>query len=322
MNWIECLEHYGIEYATRGPNTKRGEVSVRCPWCADEDPSQHLGISLTEELWGCHRDATHRGKSSTRLISALLSVSTSQARLIYTQFSHSDPDGLDSALAWLTGEAPITHEQPHKPPQMPAECAKPIRPQGTTSRFWAYLRARGFDDPQALITAYNLTCCETGRYKNRVIIPYVTNQKLVGWTGRVIGVPTMAPRYLTSSEAVKATFLNADGLREGGRLLILTEGPFDALKLDFYARPYGVRATCSSGVSLTVDQAITINDLCQGFEQVCVLFDTNASGPAFQAADWVISRRAYVGHLPDGVKDPGDFTPAQAAAFANSQIAG
>ena len=32
MDWVRLLEDSRIEYVTRGPNTKRGEVSVRCPF--------------------------------------------------------------------------------------------------------------------------------------------------------------------------------------------------------------------------------------------------------------------------------------------------
>jgi hypothetical protein len=32
MDWVKLLEDSNIEYVTRGPNTKRGEVSTRCPF--------------------------------------------------------------------------------------------------------------------------------------------------------------------------------------------------------------------------------------------------------------------------------------------------
>jgi hypothetical protein len=32
MEWMSFLNDANIEYVTRGPNTKKGEVSVRCPF--------------------------------------------------------------------------------------------------------------------------------------------------------------------------------------------------------------------------------------------------------------------------------------------------
>src|ERR1700690_250170 len=101
MDWIRFLDENNIHYVTRGPNTKRGEVSVHCPMCGDEDPSEHLGINLQTEKWGCLRDQSHRGKSARTLIKAMLGCSSPQAGLIVRQYSHSDPDSLESALLTL-----------------------------------------------------------------------------------------------------------------------------------------------------------------------------------------------------------------------------
>src|SRR5437773_2381680 len=104
MNWEKLLSNNGIEYVTSGSNTKRGEISVKCPFCGDDDPSEHMGISLTKDVWGCHRNAQHRGKNLRRLISALLGCSSSQAAIIVQQYNQSDPDDLEVALQSMLKE--------------------------------------------------------------------------------------------------------------------------------------------------------------------------------------------------------------------------
>src|SRR5258706_108308 len=101
MDWRRFLEENNITFVDRGPNTKRGEVSIQCPMCGQDDPSEHLGINLQTGKWGCHRDANHRGKASRTLIKAILGCSSQQAGLIVKQYSHSDPDTLEAALFTL-----------------------------------------------------------------------------------------------------------------------------------------------------------------------------------------------------------------------------
>src|ERR1700744_5146204 len=104
MEWVRFLDENNIHYVTRGPNTKRGEVSIRCPMCEDDDPSEHLGINLESSNWGCHRDASHRGKSARHLIKSILGCSSTQAGLVVKQYSHSDPDSLEAALTALEAD--------------------------------------------------------------------------------------------------------------------------------------------------------------------------------------------------------------------------
>ena len=309
MDWVALLEDHRIPYVTRGSNTKKGEVSVKCPYCGEDDPSEHLGINLTSENWGCHRNAEHRGRSPNRLIAALLGCSNQQAKLIAAQYSRADPDTLEQALAALTGtsEPPkAVKGQPH--PVMPTDF-RHIKPKGLTMGFWYYLQARGFDDVADLCFHYDLKCALTGNWKGRIIIPFYQKGELIGWTGRAITDPVHAPRYLSSSNAVKQCVFNEDTLFDGGRLLFIVEGPFDALKLDYYGEPSGARATCVFGTSMSIDQLATLSRLRRRFKKVVILFDSDAVEPAFYASDWLHASNVVIGQLPNGLKDPGELSP-------------
>ena len=199
MDWIALFQDNNIDYVTRGSNTKKGEVSVRCPWCGEDDPGYHLGISLTKEAYGCWRNVNHAGKSPYKLIQALLGCSYTQAKLVTGQYNHSDPDTLNEALSMLTGhENPV--KQPSKQRLKLPEGLRPILPYGTTTRFHRYLLNRGFINFKRLGSHYKIKCCATGKWKDRIIIPIYLKGHLVNWTGRALQNPINAPRYMTATE--------------------------------------------------------------------------------------------------------------------------
>jgi hypothetical protein len=314
MDWIGFFNDNSIPWVSSGPNTARGEVSIKCVWCGEDDPSQHLGVSLTSENWGCLRDPSHRGHSSTFLVGALLGCSQHQAKLVVGQYSKSDPDQIDTSDIPEVGEEWFKKAElvlPDGPEQLPA--LRPIAPLGSSARFWHYLKTRGFDDPPAVIEDYSLACCLTGRFKDRLIVPFYQRGEMVAWTGRALGNPKHAARYL-SSKRVKETIFNQDGLMRGGKVLFVTEGPFDALKMDFYGKAMGARATCALGVSLSIEQIVLLNSRRRRFERTVILFDQDAIGPAYQAMDWLTDKNVSVGQLPEGVKDPGDMNADQVIA--------
>jgi DNA primase len=139
---------------------------------------------------------------------------------------------------------------------------------------------------------------------------------LLAWTGRALGTPVSAPRYL-SSKRIKETIFNEDALMQGGRLLFITEGVFDAMKLDYHGLEQGVRATCGFGISWSMEQIVLMNSRRNRFDKTVVLFDRDAVEPAFIAKDWLPSSTVTVGQLPDGVKDPAELSKEQIQGIIN-----
>src|ERR1700733_8416251 len=316
MDWPAFLEAHHIDFVTSGPNTRRGQISTRCPWCGDDDPSQHLSISLTKDAFGCWRNAKHAGRKPYSLVAALLGCSFSQARVIVAQYNATDPASFDEAITALGG-APEAPQQPLALPEGLPPDFRQIKPTGLTSRFWRYLENRGFDDVVALTQQYGLLCCQHGRWKDRVIIPLYQGGKLIGWTARAIQPVISAPRYLSSSPAIKNTVFNEDILLQGGKILYITEGPFDAIKIDFYGSRLGVRSTCLFGVNPTVDQISILRALSKNFEQVRILFDAEAFEPALLISDWLSAKNVAIESLPVGIKDPGNLSRKQVVSLNN-----
>lgn len=311
MDWVRFLEENNVHYVTRGPNTKRGEISIKCPFCGPADPSEHLGIDLVSGKWGCHRDVSHRGTAAARLVRATLNCSSSIANKVISQYGHPDPDELDAALISLEKDnslLPVEEsERTVSEKELKAQFAKfhKIKPRGVTKRFFRYLQNRGYNNPQDLCKRYDLRCANVGRYSDRIIIPVYHDSGLLGWTSRAIIDPVSAPRYLASSGDIKTTVLNYDELKKGGDRLFIVEGPFDAIRMNGHTSPHNdisIRATCTFGTSVTVAQCALLRRLSKEFNETYVLFDEGADGPAQNLAEWAGVKVAY---LPFGVKDPG-----------------
>ena len=314
MNWVDFLTDNHIPYVTRGPNTKRGEVSVKCPWCGENDPSEHLGINLTTDMWGCHRNPAHRGKSVAYLIKGLLGCSQAQAKLVVTQYGVADPETLDQALQALT-EAPEAVERPPERLVMPPEF-RLITANGSSQRFYHYLENRGFDNPANAAHLYGLRCCTTGRWKDRIIFPVHQRGKLMAWTGRAITKSQVAPRYLSTSNAIKTSIFNEDEIYLGGRLLFITEGPIDAMKVDYYGFDHHARATCVFGTSITIEQIAILKQVSKKYKKTILLLDPDAVETSFDILEWL--PKLVMGSVPDDAEDPGAMTQQQVVALVKS----
>ncbi len=320
MDWVGFLTDHDIAYVTRGPNTRRGQLSIKCPFCGEDDPSEHLSISLEKDAWGCWRNAEHCGRAPHTLMAALLGCGIGPARALAKAYTAADPEGIGQALAALTAtpEAPkpmAGHEVLLYPPEF-----RPIKATGSTARFWQYLSRRHFDDVGDLCARYQLRCALTERWKDRVIIPFFDQRSLIGWTARAIQPTLEAPRYLSSSETVKKIIFNEDELMDGGKVLFITEGPFDALKIDYYGEPYHARATCGFGLLLSIDQVAILSKLRKRFKKVIILFDQGALEASFAALDWLQGPNVSIGSLPEGFKDPGELSRDDVEALVGEYL--
>ena len=172
------------------------------------------------------------------------------------------------------------------------------------------MKSRGFSLTETSIAAnrYGLLCTLSGQFKNRIVFP-VIKDKLVGYAGRCVDGGGL--RYLSiPGPIVKRNILwYNDLLEKGGHRLIITEGPFDALKLDFglYLCGSKDRATCTFGITYTPEQVSLLLSLRRRFKSFIVLFDQGATKTAYKLLGQLSIIRARLGFLPDNAKDPGDL---------------
>lgn len=325
-----------MPYITSGPNVKRGELAIQCPFCGSADPSKHMGISLETGWWSCWRNrAAHSGKSPLRLLMRLLQVPYGVARDIAgLGDDYVDPEGFDAVAARLMGRGvearPEQVERRHLAfdPDL-----VPITDNLKTRRVWNYLYWRGFNghlynepDVDALCYLYGLRTAWRGTFKDRVVLPYYVDRQLVTWSARAI-TPDAMIRYLDlplkhSLLGPKETLFNHDCMASGGKVLVIVEGPFDALKLDFYGAAFGLRAVALSTNSISEAQIFLLQAAADKFDHVAVMMD-NASGLGIADSMRMKQSLFFLPNIssvpvPAGKKDAGDLGAQEVIQFAES----
>lgn len=307
---LHFLERNNIEYLPEGPNVKKNNVNIACPFCKN-DPSFHMGISLLNGEYACWRNGAHRGKSFTRVIQALIHCTKDEARRLLGLRVLEEGE-FDSLLNSLF------KEEEHKPVKMGGvdklafdKEFRPIKDTGMTKPYWDYLEYRGFDNVERLIAMYGLKCALVGYWKYRIIFPVYFEGQLVTWVGRSI-TSKVEPKYLDLSiersvRFPKYNLWNYDELLNGGKVLYITEGIFDAIKLDFYF-PQGYKATCLFTKTIMDEQQILLKEVAKEFKEVRILLDADAQTQAMQIkAELSYIPNITLGQLPEGVKDPGEL---------------
>lgn len=338
FDWRRLFAEHRIPLIERGPNVKRGEVNIRCPFCGSADPSYHMGISLETGWYSCWRNRSqHSGKSPVRLIIRLLGVPYARAREIAgLGDDYVDPEGFDAMAARLMGRLRSgAHAEVKQRRFLDLDPGfVPIEPRGRTRHHHEYLTGRGFraTDVDHLGRLYGVCAGIAGRWGGRVVLPYYLDGELVTWTARAIGDSTMRYRDLDRSEPdgggdwsilpPKETLYNHDCIAGSGRALVIVEGPMDALKIDFYGRLHGVRAVGLSTNSVTDEQAWLLQGAIGAFETIAVMMD-NAGTLGIVDSMRMKQELSFIPGLsvmkvPFGAKDGGELTPAEVDQWART----
>ena len=166
---------------------------------------------------------------------------------------------------------------------------------------------------------YSLYYAESGDWANRIIIPVFLERRVATWTARAIGKSFIRYRTLPTKEStsIKTLLFNQDNLQ--GNVLILCEGPFDAMKLDLLGARMGIRATCVFGNNVSQAQLCALSYVTHFFQRVVFGWDSKSLSDRtilMRLVDELrvlgkTSTRPFI-TLPDGVQDPGDLSIKQA----------
>lgn len=325
INWQRLLEQNSIEYITSGANTKRGNINIRCVYCGTSDPSKHLGINPQTNEWGCLRNSEHRGKSPVKLLMKLLNVSYKKAQEIAgLTKEYIDPDGFSEFAKKLKENKTETVSK--KILDFPKEFVS-IKPTGKTKRFYDYLQVRGFDKRaiELLTKDYLLSASIFGDFKDRIILPYLVNYKLVTWTARAISESSLRYKALSSETAIVKTtdsLYNHDALLTNSDYLFLVEGQFDALKLDLFGKQFGIRAVALGTNTINESQIYCLESGIGHFKKVVIMMDNTSKLSVIDS----IKMKNKLQHIsnvefmsvPFGCKDTGELTQKQVEEFCRS----
>lgn len=315
FDWRSFCTSNKIPFVEEGPNTKKGNINIKCPFCGNSDPSEHMGLSLNKgsPVWGCWRNSAHRGKSPVQLVARLLKCSQHRAaELVGDEVTVPDEDEFDTAISRLK-DGP-TKETSDRPATL--RFPKEFRYLGTDDfyarKFQSYLGSRGFDYPPALCTMYDLHYALLGPQAYRIIFPvYGPDRSLLSWVGRdITSCSPLRYKALESSASVRpidACLLDEDRLITGGRLLVVTEGPMDAAKIGYHISGYErVESTCLFGKAKESQKGL----LCYyatRFNKVAVVLDQDSREEGFllaQELNELSGSRKFFSHALS-VKDPG-----------------
>jgi hypothetical protein len=188
-----------------------------------------------------------------------------------------------------------------------------------------YLQKRGFSNYaiECLTDYYDVYFCRTGAYNNRIIFPVNFERKLVTWIGRTIS-ENQSLRYRTLStdpeRAAKEGYKPAIGkitdyllwydelMRGPVDTLIITEGPFDALKISTLGRNSGVVATCLFTNRASKAQVDLLYQLLPRFRNRFLMLDQGTLDAMLRMSRDLktLGLRHLV--LPPHIKDPGELT--------------
>lgn len=343
MDWIKFLQANRIPYLTSGPRTTKGWVEIRCPFCGSADPSAHMGIKLKGRRWNCWRNPVHTGSDPAKLIQQLLGCSYSEARA----FVSVEPTvGLQDheITTQLWKHLGVEDERPRGALSLEDEGLKPLASAHgvLVEPVLNYLRGRGYvgSSLRWLIESYELHYALEGRYAHRVVFPIRDRYgKLLTWVGRSIRkreslrylAQPVSPREGFKQVALTPTKKTLLGLPLlwrvlDPRVLVICEGPFDAVRISSVGQSLGVYATCLFGLTLSVEQLTLLAALRQRFPVMVVLLDASTGFQPFRLANAGLD--CVTRSLQDAVRrddgsspgDPGEMEPIEVLSLCTSLL--
>jgi hypothetical protein len=320
VDWVPFLEQNNIHYRTSGPGVSKANIAIHCPWCGIADKSQHLSVNLEGLGFRCWRQPnTHSGKNPAKLIQALLNCSWNQANNLAGQARTIPDDFLSKVRASMSKKEVI---QPRNKLKLPSEF-KTFFNKPSAKPYVEYLRRRGYNDKQIQQAKnYGIYYASQGLYKGRIIFTVTDNGDLVGWTGRTI-YPNEIVRYQTlTNDLEKAEergetpaphpvtnfLLFADRLLQADAdTIVLTEGPFDAWKVNVLGEIEGIVSTCFFTSSMSVEQKNKLYEILPRFKRKYILLDQGTFSRAERIRNDLVSFGVEVRRMPESIDDPGNI---------------
>ena len=324
FDWLSFLISRNIPFSREGDSHKgkapaRDNVMVHCPFCGGTTPTDYMHVSLTGAGWYCWRRPEHAGRSPARLVAALLGISMGDALAITGQHKSLPSDFLGTVMAHFEQKV----EQAEHNLQLPKEF-KRIEAAESSKLARSYLQRRGipYRDLFEITDDYDIRFCNQGAYKKRIIFPVYHREKLITWTSRSIGRSSLRYKTLSTDpeEADREGYKPAHGpitdyllwydiirKEQKATTIIITEGPFDALKIMIIGRRKGIVATCLFTNRCSDAQQELLYDLLPGFRYRFLMLDQGTLDTMLRTCSRLTTLGLQHVSLPHNIKDPGEM---------------
>ena len=102
---------------------------------------------------------------------------------------------------------------------------------------------------------------------------------------------------------IKHCLFDYDNVLCGGETLVVCEGPFDAIRVNWFGERWGIRATCLFGKSISPEQEALLFGLSSLYRDKIAFFDFDAFEKLL-LPDYLGIKLKY---LPAGINDPAEF---------------
>jgi len=318
FDYTSFFQSINVPFVTEGKNTKRGWISIACPFCGN-DPSEHLGCDPSTGFYGCLRNREHRG-NATVLVQKLTGCGWDEAKRITGGSADPSPstdtfEAMERELSYV--DKPHTRLGGYKIQPLPKE-SEAINPGGIAWNYLRYERKYPEKDIPFVCEKYRLNFVRFGEYKQRIILPILLKKDLIlGFQARAVAPAKL--RYISyPGETVKKLLFNYSKAFNGGKALVVVEGPFGAVRCDYYGQALGIRAVALMGVSFTENQVSLLYRLAPKFEKIFILFDPKAEATSFDLASRLSMFGAESIFLPEGVNGPDDLENDAVVPFLKS----
>jgi hypothetical protein len=330
FDWANFLDRRRIAYSSKGASGDN--VRIGCPWCHSADS---MSVSLVGDGWRCWRQpGEHYGRNPAKLVQALINCSWQEACSITGQVAGISGDDVLSKVNSLFKKP---EPRVNLPLILPPEFQSFQHELPSSQLFTDYLEhKRGFarSTIKALTEDYGIRYCMRGAFSGRIIFPILHDAQMVTWTGRSIyAVEELRYKALSSDpERAKEEGLppavkpiteylwNYDQLKTDNdpSCLVLTEGPFDALKVDVLGRGRGIAATCFFTMTASPQQIELLHDVLPRFRYRILLLDQNTTSAGLRLTWQLQTLGVVMRQLPRQFKDPGELkTPADLSCVLN-----
>ena len=252
------LTSKNIPFVQPGKNVSSGWIGLKCFWCGDK--STHLGVNLETKVFTCWR-CSKKG-NAVEMVKFLDHTSTAGALEIISNYT-------------LPGFKQHTKNFSHvKKFSYPKEFTD-LNPHQKN-----YLQKRNYS-PDHLVEKYKV--CSggiTGEFKNRIIIPIIENNQIIGFTSRSINKHSNL-RYKHNKNELNVIpssdwVYNVDDIH--CESVLVMEGPTDVWR-------FGSNCVCIFTSQYSLGKIKKI--MSKGIKNLFIMFDNSeaARGAALRMAE-------------------------------------